>query len=253
MSSTGTQAIDRAAALMTLVVQADEPISFTELVEETGLPRSTTSRLLSAMENHRMLERDGSGYYIAGALFALYAARHDPWDQVVRLAEPTLHKIGIETRETVNLGIARGDTVVQIAQVDATFMLGARDWMQVAAPPHCSALGKVLYAHGCLSLPEGRLPTLTERSLATSAELAAEVAVIRKRGFATTCDELELGLAAVAAPVSGLNGDVVAALGVSGPSTRLSAQLDEVGQLLKQHGSALSGLLRRRMRKEGVT
>ena len=253
MSTNGTQAIDRAAQLLTLVVQADEPIGFTELVEETGLARSTTSRLLAALEHQRLLERDGSGCYIAGALFALYAARHDPWEQVVRLAEPTLAKIGAETGETVNLGTAHGGSVVQIAQVDATYMLGARDWMQVAAPAHCSALGKVLYAFDCLTVPEGALERPTNRSLASSGDLLSEIALIRRRGYAATHDELEIGLAAVAAPVSGLNGNVVAALGVSGPSARLEAQLDDVGRLLKEHGSALSQLLRRRMRKEGVT
>ncbi|MDQ3617034.1 MAG: IclR family transcriptional regulator [Actinomycetota bacterium] len=251
--STGTQAIDRAAELVTLVVEADEPVSFTELVEETGLPRSTTSRLLAALETHRLLERNGNGTFIVGALFALYAARHDPWDQMVRLAAPTLDKIGAETGETVNLAVARGDTVVQIAQINATYMLGSRDWMQVAVPPHCSALGKVLYAFDCLTVPEGPLEQLTGRSLATTADLAREIAVIRRRGYATTHDELEIGLAAVAVPVSGLNGNVVAALGVSGPSARLRGQLDEVGSLLKAQGSSLSQLLHRRMRKEATS
>ncbi len=253
MSSTnGTQSVDRAARLLTLVVEADEPISFTELAEEAGLARSTTSRLLAALENHRLLERDASGYYVAGALFALYAVRHDPWEQVVRLAEPTMERIGAETRETVNLATARGDTVVQIAQIDTTYMLGSRDWLQVAVPPHCSALGKVLYAFDCLVAPDGELEQLTDRSLATSTDLAAEIGLIRRRGYAVTHDELEIGLAAVAVPVSGLNGDVVAALGVSGPSARLEGQLDDVGRLLKEYGGSLSQLLRRRMRKEGV-
>ena len=54
----GTQAVDRAAALLAMVVQADEPITFTDLTEASGLARSTTSRLLSALERTRLLERD---------------------------------------------------------------------------------------------------------------------------------------------------------------------------------------------------
>jgi IclR family acetate operon transcriptional repressor len=168
MSSNGAQSIDRAAQLVALVVEADEPISFTELAAETGLPRSTTSRLLAALEANYLLERDANGAYICGALFALYSVRHDPWSQVARLADPVLQEIGARTGETVNLAVPRGDTVVQIAQVNATYMLGARDWMQVTVPPHCSALGKVLYAFECLAVPDGDLEQLTEHSLATS-------------------------------------------------------------------------------------
>ena len=250
--SNGAQAIDRAARLLALVVEADEPISFTDLAAETGLARSTTSRLLTALETNHLLERDASGAYLSGPLFALYAARHDPWSQVVRLAEPILQKVGVETGETVNLAVPRGDTVVQIAQVNSTYMLGARDWMQATVPPHCSALGKVLYAFDLLAVPEGPLEQLTDRSLATSAALTEEIATIRRRGYAVTREELEIGLDAVAAPVHGRDGNVVAALGVSGPSARLGLQLDEIGQLLRENGSSLSQLLRRRMRKEGV-
>ena len=252
MSTTGAQAIDRAAQLLALVVEADEPISFTDLAGETGLPRSTTSRLLAALEANHLLERDTGGAYICGPLFALYAARHDPWTQVARLAEPILQRIGAETGETVNLAVPRGDTVVQVAQVNATYMLGARDWMQVTVPPHVSALGKVLYAFDCLAVPDGDLDQLTEHSLATASALRSDIATIRRRGYALTREELEIGLDAVAVPVHGRDGNVIGALGVSGPSTRLRGQLDELGRLLREHGSALSSVLRRRMRKEGV-
>jgi IclR family acetate operon transcriptional repressor len=252
MSNTGAQAVDRAAQLLTLVVQADGPITYTELVEDAGLARSTTSRLLAALEANHLLERDAGGAYRSGALFALYAARHDPWSQVARLADPILRTVGALTGETVNLAVARGDTVVQIAQVDSTYMLSARDWMQVDVPPHCSALGKVLYAFGALDLPIGRLEQLTPHSLDSTEALARQIATIRRRGYAVAREELEIGLDAVAAPVRGTEGDVVAALGVSGPSARLGKKTDEIGQLLVEHASSLSQLLRPRMRKKGV-
>jgi IclR family transcriptional regulator, acetate operon repressor len=252
MSNTGAQAVDRAAQLLRLVVQADEPISFTELVEDSGLARSTTSRLLAALESNHLLERDANGAFASGALFALYAARHDPWSQVARLADPVLRDVGARTGETVNLAVPRGETVVQIAQVDSTFMLGARDWMQVTVPPHCSALGKVLYAYDALPLPSGRLEQLTDNSLATAEALRRQIATIRKRGYALTRGELEIGLDAAAVPVRGPDGDVIAALGVSGPSARLEPNLDEIGGLLIGHATSLSQLLRPPIRSKGV-
>lgn len=252
MSSNGTQSIDRAAHLVRLVVQADEPITFTALAEATGLARSTTSRLLAALEANHLLERTRAGEYISGPLFALYAARHDPWSQVARLADPVLQKVGAATGETVNLAVPRGDTVVQIAQVNGTYLLGARDWLHTTVPPHCSALGKVLYAFDCLTLPEGDLEQRTEHSVATAAALATECATIRRRGHATAREELEIGLDAVAAPVRGQDGTVIAALGVSGPTARLGDRIDDVGRLLAEHARELSRLLRRRLPEEGV-
>jgi IclR family transcriptional regulator, acetate operon repressor len=252
LSTNGTQAIDRAGQLLAIVVQADEPISFTDLVEGTGLARSTTSRLLTALEGNHLLERCPDGAYISGPLFALYAARHDPWSQVARLADPILQKIGAETGETVNLAIPRAETVVQIAQVNATYMLGARDWMHVTVPPHCSALGKVLYAFDCIPLPDGDLEQLTDHTLSTTTALQSDLSTVRRRGYATTREELEIGLDAVAAPVHGRDGNVIGAVGVSGPSARLRGQLDEVGRLLREHSSSLSQVLRRRIPKEGV-
>jgi IclR family transcriptional regulator, acetate operon repressor len=258
VSTTGTQAIDRAAALLSLVVRADEPISFTELADESGLARSTTSRLLSALERNLLLERDHSGAFVSGPLFALYAARHDPWAAVVRLLTPRLQRIRDVVGESVYVTVPRGSQhTVQIAQFDARTVLGARDWVGVEVPPHCSAAGKVLYAYGSLDIPDGegvdrRLARPTERSIGTVTELRRQLSTVRRKGYATTAQELEIGLDAVAAPVLGRDGTVVAAVGVHGPSARLGGRLDDVGEVLVEHAEHMSRLLRRRTRKEGA-
>ena len=240
----GTQAVDRAAALVDLVVRADEPLSFTELSDETGLARSTTSRLLAALERTERIERDPAGGYVAGPLFALHAALHDPWPQIARLARPVLEAVGEQTGETVHLGVARGDNVVHIAQTESTYLLSARDWNQVDVPPHCSALGKVLYAFDCLPVPSGRLERRTEHTITTREGLAADLAACRRQRYAVTVDELETGLTGIAAPVEGRDG-VFAALGVSGPTARLQDRVDRIGRLLNEQADVLSTLLRR--------
>ena len=241
----GTQAVDRAAALVDLVVRADGPLSFTELSDETGLARSTTSRLLAALERTELIERDPAGGYVAGPLFALHAALHDPWPQIARLARPVLEAVGEQTGETVHLGVRRGEDVVHIAQVESTYLLSARDWNAVDVPPHCSSLGKVLYAYDVLPLPSGRLERRTERTITTREALAAELSTIRRHRFATTVDELETGLTGIAAPVEGRDG-VFAALGVSGPTARLQDRADRIGRQLVEQADALSSLLLRR-------
>lgn len=252
MATTGTQAIDRAALLVDLVVSADEPLSFVELQEEADLAKSTTSRLLAALERTGLLERTESGGYVAGRLFWLYAARHDPWEEMVRLAWPTLQKLNDETKECVHLSVARGGQVVQVAQLEAHYVLGTRDWSQVDVPVHCSALGRVLLSWEAVPLPAGRLETPTAKSVPDRASLQRALATVRKRGYSVVVDELEDGFAAVAAPVRGANGEVVAAIGLSGPTQRFDGQLDELGRRLVQRGEQLSAQLRRRTRKEGA-
>jgi DNA-binding IclR family transcriptional regulator len=250
--ASGTRAVDRAALLVATVVHADEPLSFADLQETSGLAKSTTSRMLTALERAGLLERDSSGSYVAGRLFWSYAARHDPWAELVRLARPTMEAVGEETHETVNLSVTRGDRVVQVAQVDSRFMLGTRDWTEVDVPAHCSSLGKVFYAYGVLPIPPGPLERRTADTLADADELRLEATRIRARGWATTIDELEVGLSGVAVPVERGGAEVIAALGISGPTPRLEARLDELGHYLLDQSAQLSTLLRGRTPKEGV-
>lgn len=248
----GTRAVDRAADLVATVVCADQPMTFADLQDASGLAKSTTSRMLTALERSGLLERDVAGSYVAGRLFWVYAARHDPWEELVRLARPTMEEIGDDTGETVHLSVTRGDRVVQVAQVDSRYLLGTRDWTEVDVPAHCSALGKVFFAWGSLPIPRGPLETPTEATIATPALLRRDVVRIRERGWALTVDELEIGLTGVAVPVFGVHGDAVAALGISGPAPRLEERLDELGRSLLDHAAQLTTLLRGTTNKEEV-
>ncbi len=240
----GTQAVDRAAALLTYIVEADHPVTFAEATEALGLARSTASRLLAALENNRLLERSAPGEYVGGPLFVLYAARHDRNAELARLARPMLERIGQSTGDDVHLAVANGVNIAHIAQVDSTYLLGARDWSDIEVPPHTSALGKILLAWDVLPRPTGTLATPTRHTLRTRDDLDADLTQARSRGYAVTHDELELGLAGVAAPLFGSGDHVVAAVGVSGPTARLEDRVDTLGQLLKEQTEELSEVLR---------
>ncbi len=247
-TSTGTQAVDRAALLVSTIVRADNPLAFGDLAEECGLPRSTTSRLLTALERVDLLGRDEHGNYVPGELFDLHAERHDPWlarwDAIAALAEPVMERVSAATGETVNLGAPRGNRVLHVAQVDSRYILGTRDWTQVEVPPHVSSLGKVLLAHGVLPVTAGPFVRLTPSSAGSPQELARHLDVVRGQGWAATVDELEPGLTGVAAPVrAGEDGPVLGALGVSGPTQRLADRLPETGRLLIEQAADLTALL----------
>ncbi|UPK76049.1 IclR family transcriptional regulator [Nocardioidaceae bacterium SCSIO 66511] len=247
--SNGTQSIDRAAEVLSLVVRSEEPVTYTQVVEMTDLARSTVSRLLQALERNGLLERDKDGRFRGGALFAQYAARFDRVESLAAAAEPSLERVGEETGETVNLGVPSGDTVVHVAQVDSTFVLGATNWVDVEVPPHTSALGKVMYAYDALPMPRGPLQRRTPATLTSRAKLERELRDVRELGYAVTHGEFEEGLDAVAAPVHGPDGAVHAALGISGPSLRLADEHRRYGELLVTEAEMLSKVLSRRLRK----
>jgi IclR family transcriptional regulator, acetate operon repressor len=240
----GTQAIDRAAELLALIVHAEDPRTFGDLVDETDLARSTASRVLNALERHQLVERDSDGAFAPGPLFAVYAARHDQIDAVVRTAQPIMAKVSEETGETVNLGVPHGiGAVVQVAQVDSTYLLGAVNWVGVDVPAHCSAMGQVMYAYGAMDLPDGPLERRTDDTVTDVAVLRRELSAIRRRGYAWTRGELEEGLTGIAAPVRFSDGSTRAAIGVSGPDFRLDESAKDLGDLIVAEAERLSRLL----------
>lgn len=252
-SSNGTQAIDRAAELLSLIVHAEDAPTFGELVVQTDLARSTASRVLNALERHQLAERDSDGAFYPGPLFAVYAARHDQIEAVVRTAQPVMARLGEETGETVNLGIPHGiGAVVQVAQVDSTYLLGAVNWVGVDVPAHCSAMGKAMYAYGALDLPDGPLERRTDDTVTDPARLRRELATIRRRGYAQTRGELEEGLSGIAAPVRFSDGNTHAAIGVSGPDFRLDESAKALGGLLVAEAERLSRMLGARAHQPGT-
>lgn len=250
---TGTQAVERAARLLTEIVSSNDALSFGDLALRTGLAKSTMSRLLLALERSRLVRREESGAYRAGELFVRYAWQPGRELDLAEMAGPFLERLGAVTGETVNLGVTRRGVVEQIAQVDSRYVLGATNWVGRPVPLHASALGKVLLAFSAVELPSGRLERLTAATVTSRAALERELAEVRRRGFATTMDELEPGLAAVAAPVFREDDAAVAALSVSAPSSRLGPrQLREVAVLCIAEAGALSRLLGHRSRREGA-
>jgi DNA-binding IclR family transcriptional regulator len=239
---TGTQSIDRAAELLVRVVESGEPTSVGELAETTGLPKSTTSRLVGALERQGLVQRDGRASIRPGPVLLRFAGRDD-FAGLVSAAAETLDRLAAASGETVNLGVATPLGVDQLDQRDSRHFIGSTNWVGRYVPLHCTAQGKVFLAHGVVLLPDGPLERHAPRTIVEPAALARELEGVRARGYATTLDELEPGLWAVAAPVFAEDA-VIAAVSISGPTTRLrDEQLSELGQLLVDEMSSLSARL----------
>jgi IclR family transcriptional regulator, acetate operon repressor len=257
-NQSGTQAVDRAARLLAEVVHSADPMTFTGLSAATGLAKSTTSRLLLALERNGLVRRDDHGRFLPGEMFVSFAWRGGAEAGLVAVAQPFLERLGKATGETINLGVASNGMVEQIAQVDSTFLIGGTNWIGMSVPLHCSALGKVLLAFGAAQLPAqlpgGQLPPgplerRTDKTVTSETVLRAELATVRTRGYAVTDEELEPGLIAVAAPIRGYDGAVVAALSVSGPTNRMTRDgVPAIAGYCAEEAAGLSAVLGYRQR-----
>jgi IclR family acetate operon transcriptional repressor len=213
-AESGTQAIDRAAELLVSVVESSRPLGVGELAASSGLPKSTTSRLLGALERRGLLQRAGDRRVAPGPVLLRFA-HQDRSISLVALALPALRTLAELSGETINLGVPTPLGVEHLAQEDSRHFVGGTNWVGRRVPYETTANGKVLKAFTS--------PT-------------AEGQAIRERGYASAVDELEEGLAAIAAPIFGPDGDAVAALSISGPTIRLTREriLELAPQLITQ-------------------
>jgi len=248
----GAQAVDRAAQLVAAVLEDGPTRSLAELAAASGLAKSTASRLLHSLERGGLVERAATGFR-PGPLFVQFAWRSGGDADLATLAQPHLERLGAETGETVNLGVARAGSVEQIAQVDSRYVLGGTNWVGRRVPLHASALGKVLLAFGGVTLEPGRLEALAPATVTSRSRLERQLAQVRRDGVAVTVDELEPGLVAVAAPVWRSGAQLVAAISVSGPAHRLGAErLSEVRSACVLRAGELSAALGHRRTREGA-
>lgn len=235
----GTTAIDRGAELLVRVLESDEPVALTDLASASGIPKSTASRLLSALERQGLVEQDGErGRLRPGPAILRVAERNLLERSLVQMAGPSLQALSQASGETINLAVPGPLGVEHIAQVDSVHFLGTGQWLERQVPFHCTANGKVFLAYGRVApvTPGGQTPQPSR----------PELQRVREEEFAVAVDQLEVGLAAIAAPVRGARGEVVAALSISGPTTRMTpARIAELKPILVGEGRTLSRRLGR--------
>ncbi len=234
--------MDRGADLLLRVLESDEPVALADLASATGIPKSTASRLITALERRGLVEQDGArGRLRPGPAILRVAERSMLERSIVELARPYLDALAHATGETINLAVPGPVGVEHIAQVDSRHFLGVGQWIGRSVDFHSTANGKVFLAYGRASLPAEPLARHTPQTIAETAQLKAALDAVRRRGYAIAVDELETGLAAVAAPVRGAHGDVIAALSISGPTLRMTpARIAELEPILIEEALALS-------------
>jgi IclR family acetate operon transcriptional repressor len=225
-----TDAADRTARLMALVIERS-PRTVAELVAACDASAEDVRFALAALERHGLVAWDTDRTHVRFARGGR---------ELADVAQPAMRRLADESGETVNLMLRTARGAEAVAQVDGRHVLGASNWVGRPVPDHCSAAGKVFLAFGA-STPREPLERLTARTIVHAEQLERELAAVREDGFATIVDELEMGLAAVAAPIRDGAGKIVGALSVAGPTARLGpSRLGVVGRLAIEQAGAVS-------------
>src|SRR5712691_1460529 len=226
-NDTAVRSVDRAISILD-VLAAGGGLSGAEVARELHVHRSTALRLLGTLERHGLVERDPrtAKYRLGRRLPQLASVVTGEFD-LRYVARPVCEALAAATGETVTLDVLDGDEIVPIEQSTGSTAFVSVNWLGRRTPVHCTASGKIILAFAAeptrqrlLAKP---LVPLTARSITDVGELEKQLGAAREAGFARTFEELEVGLDAIAAPVFSTDGEVVAAIDVSGPAHRLQS------------------------------
>jgi DNA-binding IclR family transcriptional regulator len=205
----GIGVVDKAVAILGTAAAA--PRTLAELVEATELPRATAHRLAVALEVHRLLARDAEGRFVLGPrLGELAAALPDP---LVTAATPVLAWVRDECGESAQLYRRDGSDRVCVAAAER--VSGLRTTVPVGSRLPLTA------GSGAQVLCAWADPASLQDVFASSAYTARSLAEVRRRGWAQSVGQREAGVASVSAPVWSAEGELLAAISISGPVERL--------------------------------
>ena len=218
--------------------------TLTEISADTGLSPATVYRILVTLEGRGLVQFDGAEqvWHIGAHAFVI-GARYLRRTSLVERARPILRLLMEQTGETANLGVAREDSVLFVSQVETHESIRAFFPPGTLSPLHASGIGKALLAQldeTSLTrfLKRRSLEKFTEFTICDADQLRLELTAIRKRGYSIDAEEKTLGMRCVAAPVLDFNGEAIAGISVSGPTSRVN------GDRIETFGAAVADAAR---------
>ena len=223
--STGSRqrvaSVARALALLDEVARSDAGLGVNELARRIGVNASTASRLLGTLEDGGLVERSPDGPYRLGLKLVALSDRVLGQLDVRDRARPWLTWLVKETGETATLSVPGGGAAITVDFVPSPSSVVSMARLGRPSVAHATAAGKVMLAFGSPAVDggvPGELVAFTDRTITDTAVLARELDAARVAGVAEAVGEREPDLNALAAPVIGRGGELIAILGLQGPA-----------------------------------
>jgi DNA-binding IclR family transcriptional regulator len=233
-------AVERAVAVLDALAESGADLGTNEIARRTGINASSVSRLLATLAVRDLVQHvpETGRYRLGLRLLQLGNAALARLD-LREVARPHMAALAEATGETATLSVPGEWEAVTVDFVQSPSSVQSIARVGRPSVAHATAVGKVFLAYGG-KLPDGPLTAYTDRTLTDAARLTEEVARVAARGWAEAVGEREADLNAIAAPILGPHGELLAILGVQGPAGRfnrralraaLPALLESAGRL----------------------
>ncbi|MCP3398373.1 IclR family transcriptional regulator [Bradyrhizobium sp. CCGB20] len=246
----GVQSVDRALSILETLAEDDEGYRLSDLAVRTGLSASTVHRLLATLESRRFVQFDRaeSKWHVGVRSFtvgASFARRRNFSAQAI----PYLRKLRDLTRETANLAVVDDEFIIVLTRMESREIMRSLTQVGGRVAMVTSGVGKAVLATysdedvGAVIRHHG-MPRLTEKSIVRPSDLFKELEKIRKQGYALDDEEACMGLRCIAAVVYNDCAEPLAAISVSGMTSRLTDdRLPEIGQIVREVAGELTAAL----------
>ena len=243
----GVQSVDRALTIIETLAEDDEGYRLSDLAIRTGLSTSTVHRLLATLENRRFVQFDRieSKWHVGARAFtvgATFARRRNFTAQAV----PYLRKLRDLTRETANLAVVDDEFIVVLTRMESREIMRSLTKVGGRVAMVASGVGKAVlatYSDADVSaiIRHHGMPRLTEKSIVRPGDLFKELEKVRRQGFAIDDEEACMGLRCIAAVVYNDCSEPLAAIPVSGMTSRLTDdRLPMLGQTVREVAAQLT-------------
>ncbi len=222
------RSVARTLDLLIALEKADQPMGLSELARVVDIPKTTAQRLLSVLETRGFVQRERGLYQLGAGIVPLtgaFLARNS----LSRAALPVLEEMTLISGETVSLQVRQDFDRVIIQRVHSPHPLGYTLNIGERLPLHLGASGQILMA----AMPEDELLRFLERipeirlaggEIRTREELLQRLQEARLQGLAVSLGERELGVVSLAAPVRGPGRSTIAAVSITGPTSRMNQE-----------------------------
>jgi len=218
------QSLARGLKILELLANSDNGMGITALAAELQIDKGSASRLLATLANYGFSEKDpDTRRYKLGPRIVSLSRSLLTKMPLREAAKPFLHQLVRETGECAHLGVCAQKKMLYIDQVESPETLRVNAEVGSTAPFHCTALGKALIAWGGAPLPE-ELTSFTARTITDLDSLKFNMEQARRQGYAVDDEEFDYGVRCIAAPVFDYRGKVVGAIGISGPTARITLE-----------------------------
>ncbi|MBT9329879.1 IclR family transcriptional regulator [Paracidobacterium acidisoli] len=247
--------LDRAVAVLEMLGESDTPLSLAEICQKMHLHKSTAHRSLMVLERSALIERTQENRFRLG--LKLYELGNRAVEQIDLRARvhPFFRKLSSQVSETVHLSVLQKTKVVYLDKVEPNRRIWMGSKIGASNPVYCTAMGKAMLA---FQPPEAieeiiskiRFVRYTPKTLGSKEALLKSLERVRRRGYAIDDEEIEVGVRCVGAPIFNESRYPIAAVSISGPASRITAQsVPEIAEHLLRCCREISATIGLRDRK----